>query len=141
MSVFSKNRTKVTRKYYLPKVGLAATIPVPKGATNVEVYSRNTTATAVNVSAGNALSGAQFSAATAVPTGTVTNPGVANHLDIMTAAGKFYVYPADDFIYITASVANIADVVVQFDELLASLPLMKSGSYATGQAGPNGEGQ
>jgi hypothetical protein len=131
MSVFGKNRNVVRRRVYLPKAALASVIQAPAGATNVRIYAKNSTATAVSVSAGNAAAGAQFAAVTAVGTSTVLAPAVI----APAQAGPTLVYQADGQIHVTATVAGIADVVVEYTELLNSLPLMKSGSYATGQQG------
>lgn len=135
MSIFGNNRVLVTRKVLLKKVGTAETVPVPAGAANVRIYARNTTATAVSVSAGNAAGGAQFAAVTPVGTGTPAAPAVI----APAQAGPTVVYQADGTVHVTATVAGIADVVVQFDELLNSLPLMKTGSYATGQQGKSAQ--
>lgn len=131
MSIFSKNRNVVRRRVYLPKVGTAASVQVPAGATDVRIHAQNKTATAVSVSAGNVTGGAQFAAVTAVGTGTVSAPAVI----ALAQINATFVYQADAQVYVTATVAGIADVVVSYTELLNSLPLMKAGSYATGQQG------
>lgn len=131
MSIFSKNRNVVRRRVYLPKVAAAAVVYVPAGAANVRIYAQNKTATAVSISAGNAVGGAQHAAVTAVPTGTISAPGIIAPAQV----GPTLVYQADGTINITATVAGIADVAVTYDELRNSLPLMVAGSYATGQQG------
>ncbi len=131
MSLFSKNRNRVRRKVYLPKCAAAAVVNVPAGATDVKVYARNNTATATSISVGNVAAGAQFVAVTAVPTGTVAAPGYLNPAIV----GTTLVYQANGTINVTMTVGGIADVVVEFTELAASLPLMVAGSYAAGQQG------
>ena len=135
MSIFSKNRVVVKRRVYLPKVAAAAVVKVPAGAANVRIYAANRTNTAVSVSAGNALGGAQFAAVTAVGTGTPAAPAMI----APAQAGPTIVYQADGDVHVTATVAGVADVVVVFDELLNSLPLMVSDSYANGQQGKSAQ--
>ena len=129
--LFSKSRSVIKRRVYLPKVAAAAVVQVPAGANNIRVYARNTTATAVSVSAGNVAAGAQFAAVTAVGTGTVAAPAVIAPAQV----GPTIVYAANGQVHVTATVASIADVVITYDELLGSLPLMVSDSYALGQQG------
>lgn len=129
--LFSKSRTVVRRRVYLPKVATAAVVKVPAGAADVKIFAQNKTNTAVSVSAGNSPGGAQFCAVTPVGTGTVAAPAVIRPAQ----AGPTIVYAADGDLHITATVAGIADVVVEYDEMLKSLPLMVSGSYANGQQG------
>lgn len=133
--LFSKSRTVVRRRVYLPKVAAAAIVQVPLGAMNVRIYAQNKTATAVSVSAGNVAAGAQFAAVTAVGTGTAAAPAII----APAQAGPTIVYQADGQVHITATVAGIADVVVAYDEAHTSLPLMKSGSYALGQQGTSAQ--
>ena len=133
--LFSKSRTVVRRRVYLPKVAAAAVFQVPAGASNVKLFAQNKTATAVSVSAGNAVGGAQFCAVTAVGTGTVAAPAVIRPAQ----AGPTVVYQADGDLHVTATVAGIADVVIEFEEMRNSLPLVVSDSYAAGQQGDSAQ--
>lgn len=117
MSAFGRSHTVKRRSVSRLAVPAASTVAVPKGAFNVRILARNMTATAVSVSAGNAVGGAQFAAVTPVGTGTVANPAVI----APAQAGPTLVYAANGLIHITATVAGIADVTVEWEEALESL--------------------
>lgn len=133
--LFSKSRSVVTRRVYLPKVAAADIVKVPAGAANVKVFAQNKTGTAVSISAGNSVGGAQFCAVTPVGTGTVAAPAVIRPAQ----AGPTIVYAADGDLHVTATVGGVADVVIEYTEMLKSLPLMVGGSYANGQQGDSAQ--
>lgn len=130
MSIFIKGRNKVHRRVLINDAAAAETVAVPKGAANVRIYAQNRKAVAASVSAGNVAGGAQFAAVTAVA------PADAQGYTVVAPAqaGATLVYDTDDFVHITTTVAGTLDVVVEFDELLESLPLMPTNySYDNGQ--------
>lgn len=130
-NVFKKGNNKVSRRVVLEKVTADKTFQLPAGGEIVKIYMQRTSAadTTGGVRIGTAAAGAQIAAAQALATQNlpVVVPVVAN--GILGTDRTLYISTA------TAWNGASVNIVVEYNELLGSLPLMKSGSYLTGQQG------
>lgn len=124
MAFFTKGRSAVSRRVVLNNVPLASSFDVPAGTWVKRIYARNRSATATNLTVGNAAAGAQFLASTAVPVGTTSAPGyvVAPAINVAPSAVVTNVHITLSSLPPVA--ANGVDVVIEFDELEESLPLI-----------------
>lgn len=130
-NIFRKGNTKVSRRVVLEKVTADKQIKIPALTEITKVYFRRTSAgdTTGGVRIGNAAAGAQIVAATALAT---------QNLPVVPALVANGIALTDGTLYIsTATSWNGAtvDIVIEYNQLGESLPLVVSDSYANGQQG------
>lgn len=122
MSVFDKGETAVSRRVVIRNPLAAGSFDIPIGAHVTRVTARNRTATASNLTVGNAAAGAQFLASVAVPVGTTAAPGYVRSPAISVAPSNVVTN-----VHYTLSAYPAApgiDIVIEYDELEDSLPLI-----------------
>lgn len=122
MSAFDKGESLVCRRVVIRNPTAAGSFDIPAGAWVKAVYARNRTATAANLTVGNAAAGAQFVASVAVPVGTAALPGyvvptvlnVAPSNAVTNVHYTLSAYPASPGV----------DITIEYVELEDSLPLI-----------------
>lgn len=136
MSVFDIGQNIVHRRVVIPAIKAAQVFDIPAGAHVLRAYARNRSTTAVNLSLGNAAAGTQYLAATAIPVGD--NVGAIQGAGLLGQTAATYVAPSKvaSNVHVTLSAYPIAnptaatakqqgavDVVIEYVELLDSLPI------------------
>jgi hypothetical protein len=130
MPVFKLGFNKVTRRVVLPNLKAAAVVDLPAGAHVRNVYTKNDTTTASNLTAGNVAAGAQYVASAAVGVADGTGPQVTVHTvinpGISKVASSFHVtlsaYPIKNPTAPAAQQKGGISVVIEYTELLDGLP-------------------
>lgn len=121
MAIFAKGgHNMVTRQVIVRAPTVAGSFDIPAYAKVKRIIARNRTATASNLTVGNAAAGAQFLASTAVPTGTATLPGMVEAPAISVAIST-----AVSTVHYTLSAyaSGGIDIMVEYEEYGDSLPL------------------
>jgi hypothetical protein len=130
MSVFKYGFNKVNRRVVIPAIKAAQVFDIPAGAHLQRIYAQNRSTTATSLSVGNAVGGAQYLAAIAVPVADGTGPGILAPQNALAVAISKVVSNVN--ITLTAYTLDAdgkgtTDVVVEYEELLDSLPIASQG--------------